>query len=403
VAKSTIARRQHQIMLFSATWLYVLAGAFFYWFTANEEFTTLAQAVYFACVTTTTIGYGDMSPSTTVGRVVLVLYCCVGIGLMGAMLKQLGELLLTASEAPAYWLLRVVVMRVNPSYFPGFSTQIWREHGINTDLIADNITGNTKRKLWVGNIPSSLASKQTLEETFGKVGTVETVTLPDVEKMTDPESRWALVTMAKPGGSKHAGKQKKGKQKTDVDFVSIVAERPNDPVIGHDGVLLVLPAQPILVCRHMLDSGAVSLSRLQVGMAVCLWMTFLLGVGPFYAMQTHSWTWEQSVYFTFITMSTIGYGDYYPNDSGAKYSGSADAQHHQVFVWCMGVVLIIFALSSFSFVYATVQDNILEQRDLQEQTALARERADVLTAVEAAHENGEGAHSDRRETEPARP
>ena len=89
-------------------------------------------------------------------------------------------------------------------------------------------------------------------------------------------------------------------------------------------------------------------------------------------------------------MSTIGYGDYYPNDSGAKYSGSAHPQHHQVFVWCMGIVLIVFALSSFSFVYATVQDNILEQRDLQEQTALARERADVLSAVEAIHEHRKG-------------
>ena len=402
VERETIDRRKHQIMLFCAAWLYLLMGAFFYWLTANEEFTTVAQAVYFACVTITTIGYGDMSPSTSIGQVVLILYSFVGIGVMGAMLRQLGELLLTASEAPAYWLMHVVVIRVNPSYFPGFSAQIWRDHGINTDFIADNITGNTKRKLWVGNIPSSLASTEILTDAFSKLGAVGKVTLPDLEqdRTMDPESRWALITMRKPEERQQGEKQKKkekknidfiamitgAEEKKNNDFIAMIAERTDDPIIGQDGVLLVLPAQPVLVCRHMLATGAVSLGRLQVGMAVCLWLAVLLGIGPFYGMQTHAWSWGESVYFTFITMSTIGYGDYYPNDKRAKYSSTADAKHHQVFVWCMGVVLIVFALSSFSFVFATVQDIISEQRDHQEKAALARDRAEHLCF---AHEYGE--------------
>lgn len=61
----------------------------------------MAQAVYFTFVTCTTIGYGDMSPSNPWGRVFLVTYSMAGIVLVGKAVRELGELLLTASEAPA--------------------------------------------------------------------------------------------------------------------------------------------------------------------------------------------------------------------------------------------------------------------------------------------------------------
>ena len=81
----------------------VWQGASFYRFTAEnrDEFKTMAQACYFTFVTCTTIGYGDMSPSTPSGRIFLVVYSMVGVVLVGYSVRQLGELLLTASEAPA--------------------------------------------------------------------------------------------------------------------------------------------------------------------------------------------------------------------------------------------------------------------------------------------------------------
>jgi|EP01044_Picomonas_judraskeda_P008730 hypothetical protein len=47
----------------------------------------------------------------------------------------------------------------------------------------------------------------------------------------------------------------------------------------------------------MLDTGAVSLVKLQVAMAVFGWLTILLGVGPLYAMLTHDWSWNESMHF----------------------------------------------------------------------------------------------------------
>lgn len=44
---------------------------------------TFADGVWWSIVTTTTVGYGDISPSTIIGRLIAVLLMLVGIGLIG--------------------------------------------------------------------------------------------------------------------------------------------------------------------------------------------------------------------------------------------------------------------------------------------------------------------------------
>jgi hypothetical protein len=62
--------------------VYLVAGAAFYRFTDAEGFSTLGQAVYFTTVTCTTVGYGDMVPSTAAGRLFRVCYAMAGMYLM---------------------------------------------------------------------------------------------------------------------------------------------------------------------------------------------------------------------------------------------------------------------------------------------------------------------------------
>lgn len=50
---------------------------------SNTENTTLSDALWWSIVTATTVGYGDISPVTTVGRITAVVLMMLGIGTIG--------------------------------------------------------------------------------------------------------------------------------------------------------------------------------------------------------------------------------------------------------------------------------------------------------------------------------
>jgi voltage-gated potassium channel len=58
-------------------------GTAFYW---REEHWTLIQALYFSVATVTTVGYGDLHPTTELARLVTVFYILVGVGTLLALI-----------------------------------------------------------------------------------------------------------------------------------------------------------------------------------------------------------------------------------------------------------------------------------------------------------------------------
>lgn len=61
---------------------------------ADATITTFGNALWWACTTVTTVGYGDFFPVTLKGRVAAVVLMVVGIGLVGTV---------TASVPPGCW------------------------------------------------------------------------------------------------------------------------------------------------------------------------------------------------------------------------------------------------------------------------------------------------------------
>lgn len=45
------------------------------------------DALYFTIITLTTVGYGDFSPSTTVGKLFTILYLLIGLGLLASFIS----------------------------------------------------------------------------------------------------------------------------------------------------------------------------------------------------------------------------------------------------------------------------------------------------------------------------
>ena len=280
-------------------------GAFFYRYTEAETFTTLSQAIYFTLVTCTTIGYGEMVPSTTGGRLFLIVYSMFGIAAVGAVLLEMGDIMVTASEAPRQWFMRNVVLRLCPGAFPGLSRSTWGAHLVGED--ADDIV---KRTVWVGEFQAGSVTPDVLSSQMDAHGEIEKVSvhwdLAGVgEKANAASGKWGLVTFkARLGEAFVPGS-------SPVEAALAAAE-------AHD-MHTVLPAVARVIGRRSLQEGGSLQSQVRVVLAIVMWLFMLCGIGPLYGMHSHHWTYEQALYFSYITMSTIGYGDFFPNNGDAVY------------------------------------------------------------------------------------
>jgi voltage-gated potassium channel len=78
------ARKFHLVALFAAATVTLgAAGVFLFEAGENRAIGGFGDAVWWAIVTATTVGYGDVSPVTTEGRVIAVLLMLTGIGVIG--------------------------------------------------------------------------------------------------------------------------------------------------------------------------------------------------------------------------------------------------------------------------------------------------------------------------------
>lgn len=61
---------------------------------------TFQDALWWSFVTATTVGYGDLSPSTNAGRIIASLLMLVGIGLIGSLTSSITSFFLHSDEEP---------------------------------------------------------------------------------------------------------------------------------------------------------------------------------------------------------------------------------------------------------------------------------------------------------------
>ena len=69
----------------------VSAGTVFY---RLVEDLTWVDAVYFTVITLTTVGYGDIAPSSTAGKIFTTFYVLIGVGLIVTFVSQVAAAIL---------------------------------------------------------------------------------------------------------------------------------------------------------------------------------------------------------------------------------------------------------------------------------------------------------------------
>jgi voltage-gated potassium channel len=70
--------------------LVVIVGVVFY---MNVEHWSFINAAYFCVVTLGTVGYGDITPTTDLGKLFTAAYIVVGLGVIGGFFATLGKLI----------------------------------------------------------------------------------------------------------------------------------------------------------------------------------------------------------------------------------------------------------------------------------------------------------------------
>ena len=75
----------------------ILIATIFYWLV---EGWSLLDAAYFAVVTIATVGYGDLAPHTTLGKIFTIGYIVSGIGIFVAAITALAQATLRADQPP---------------------------------------------------------------------------------------------------------------------------------------------------------------------------------------------------------------------------------------------------------------------------------------------------------------
>jgi len=77
------SRRKIAVFLFAVLTLVVVLGSLIYVVETEENgFTSIPQSIYWAIVTLTTVGYGDVSPKTVLGQVIASIVMITGYGII---------------------------------------------------------------------------------------------------------------------------------------------------------------------------------------------------------------------------------------------------------------------------------------------------------------------------------
>lgn len=83
-----MARQPETKALLLSAVVVVLAGVLFY---TNVEGWSVLDALYFCVVTLGTVGYGDITPTTPIGKIFTIFYIIVGLAIIGGFLATAAQ------------------------------------------------------------------------------------------------------------------------------------------------------------------------------------------------------------------------------------------------------------------------------------------------------------------------
>ncbi|XP_058170477.1 uncharacterized protein LOC131285636 [Anopheles ziemanni] len=243
------------------------------------------NGVIYSLTVVSTIGYGHISPSTTTGRALTILYAIIGIPIFLIVLADFGKLFTRG--------IKFVWSYVRRLYYTGSFRKVRKTAQVQEVMKGLNVVYDMVRRPSADN------------ELQGATTTTAT-TIP--QPPTAPSQTYRTQAESQPGAATGGG----------IETVP-VPETPTTPIPEtfeiDDEFNLPISLAIVILVGYMLFGATI----------YCTW---------------ENWSFFEAFYFVFISISTIGFGDYVPQ--------------HPIYMMC-SILYLIFGLALTSMCINVVQ------------------------------------------------
>lgn len=239
---------------------------------------TFWGSLFYAGTIFTTIGYGNIVPATTTGQAITIVYAFIGIPFLLMVLADLGKLFTRAIKALFFY--------IKLFYHTG-KCRSARRMGRRATAVPAQYMSATWNKM-----PYMVYQGKKSQENLPAVVVQE----KDVESQASKSTE----TSDKSNDKRAKKEDRKGSKKSNNE------EDKQDAIMENEQEL------EDYAIREEEDEDADDEFNLPVSLAVLLLIAYMM-MGAFIFTLWEDWTFFESFYFVFISMSTIGFGDYVPN------------------------------------------------------------------------------------------
>ncbi|KAJ3247996.1 hypothetical protein HDU78_002428 [Chytriomyces hyalinus] len=318
----------------------------------------LNDSMYFVVVVLTTIGFGDLSPKTTFGKLAFPLFASIGIGLVGLNIYAVRQVL-----------LEMFTIELANSFSKRFGMSQEHHHSSDEESsleAGDEEVDGSEHPNTGRSTPSSIAvaiprsrAHSFANEPLPCASSCPTRFNDSLDLMSESASQSnALASLTESSAS-------------DMDPLEsfpppINARRPSHSLYTRSGTpqlrpqpsrTLTLNRQGSHFPRLTLFSGDTRLRRgmvvtatkeiflNQIGQAVTLVLATMVVFGCAFSY-LEGWTYGDGIYFTFVTLTTIGFGDLSPKLPVTR----------SIFIW-----FVFAGITAVTYLGSMISERVLNQ------------------------------------------